>query len=199
MMRRTLNATNSVMLGDCVGLMRGLDAGSVDFILTDPPYLVNYRGRSGRSVRNDDNDRWLQPAFAEMYRVLKDESFCSASTAGTKPISSSPPGAQRAYDLWDTLSFAKHTPHPFASCAISMSKRIFSPKAMPHRPPIRSRMLFSLLAKPAAPDSEAGAGVGAAHSRILQTGRNRPGPILRIGINPRRRPHCGPPLHRHRA
>jgi adenine-specific DNA-methyltransferase len=76
MNRRSFNALNSVMLGDCVSLMRGLDAESVDFILTDPPYLVNYRGRDGRCVRNDDNESWLCPAFAEMYRVLKDESFC---------------------------------------------------------------------------------------------------------------------------
>jgi len=76
MTRPSFNAVNSVLLGDCVGLMRGLDAESVDFILTDPPYLVNYRDRSGRRVRNDDNDQWLVPAFAEMYRILKDESFC---------------------------------------------------------------------------------------------------------------------------
>ena len=75
MTRLSFNAVNSVLLGDCIGLMRGLDAESVDFILTDPPYLVNYRDRSGRRVAGDD-DRWLQPAFAEMYRVLKDESFC---------------------------------------------------------------------------------------------------------------------------
>ena len=73
---RIFNALNTVMLGDCVQLMAGLPSASVDFILTDPPYLVNYRDRSGRTVTNDDNDRWLQPAFAEMYRVLKDESFC---------------------------------------------------------------------------------------------------------------------------
>jgi site-specific DNA-methyltransferase (adenine-specific) len=41
MTRRSFNAVNSVMLGDCIGLMRGLEADSVDFILTDPPYLVN--------------------------------------------------------------------------------------------------------------------------------------------------------------
>ena len=76
MTRPSFNAVNSVILGDCVGLMRGFDAESVDFILTDPPYLVNYRDRSGRRVRNDDNDQWLVPAFAEMYRILKDESFC---------------------------------------------------------------------------------------------------------------------------
>jgi len=76
MTRRSFNAVNSVMLGDCIGLMRGLEADSVDFILTDPPYLVNYRDRSGRRVAGDDNDRWLHPAFTEMYRVLKDDSFC---------------------------------------------------------------------------------------------------------------------------
>jgi len=74
--RRTSNAINSVMLGDCIGLMRGLDAGSVDFILTDPPYLVNYRDRSGRSIAGDGNGCWLRPAYAEMYRVLQDGEFC---------------------------------------------------------------------------------------------------------------------------
>jgi len=76
MTRRTFNAINSVMLGDCIGLMRGLDAGSIDFILTDPPYLVNYRDRSGRTIAGDSNGSWLQPAFAEMYRVLQDGGFC---------------------------------------------------------------------------------------------------------------------------
>jgi adenine-specific DNA-methyltransferase len=76
MTRRCFNAPNAVMHGDCVSLMRGLDAESVDFILTDPPYLVNYRDRSGRRVANDDNDAWLAPAFAEMFRVLKDGSLC---------------------------------------------------------------------------------------------------------------------------
>ncbi|WP_206781683.1 ATPase, T2SS/T4P/T4SS family, partial [Komagataeibacter rhaeticus] len=37
----------------------------------DPPYLVNYQGRDGRKVRNDDNARWLRPAFNQMHRVLK--------------------------------------------------------------------------------------------------------------------------------
>jgi site-specific DNA-methyltransferase (adenine-specific) len=67
---------NTLMLGDCVALMRGMSAESVDFVLTDPPYLVNYRGRDGRTVRNDDNDKWLAPAFAEIFRLLKDGTFC---------------------------------------------------------------------------------------------------------------------------
>jgi len=65
-----------VIHGDCIGVMRRMKAGSVDFILTDPPYLVNYRDRSQRSVANDDNDAWLFPAYEQMHRVLNDRSFC---------------------------------------------------------------------------------------------------------------------------
>jgi DNA modification methylase len=39
-----------IMQGDCIQVMRQMPANSVDFILTDPPYLVNYRDRSGRSI-----------------------------------------------------------------------------------------------------------------------------------------------------
>lgn len=74
---RTLGGyLNRVVQGDCVERMRDMPACSIDFVLTDPPYLVNYRSRDGRRVANDNNDAWLQPAFAEMYRVLKDDSFC---------------------------------------------------------------------------------------------------------------------------
>jgi site-specific DNA-methyltransferase (adenine-specific) len=67
---------NSVIHGDCVEVMRRMPAASVDFILTDPPYLVRYKSRSGQTVCNDDNAAWLEPAFAEMYRVLKPDSLC---------------------------------------------------------------------------------------------------------------------------
>jgi len=56
--------------------MSRLEAESIDFILTDPPYITHYRSRDGRRVANDDNDRWLQPAFAEMFRILKPDAFC---------------------------------------------------------------------------------------------------------------------------
>jgi DNA modification methylase len=45
-------------------------------VLTDPPYICRYRARDGETVANDDNAAWLEPAFREMYRVLKDGSFC---------------------------------------------------------------------------------------------------------------------------
>jgi DNA modification methylase len=63
--------TNSIMRGDCIQVMRQMPANSVDFILTDPPYLVNYRDRSGRSIQNDVNADWLKPAMREACRVLK--------------------------------------------------------------------------------------------------------------------------------
>ncbi|WP_264784235.1 DNA methyltransferase, partial [Gluconacetobacter azotocaptans] len=62
---------NTILNGDSVELMRVMPRNSVDFILTDPPYLVNYQGRDGRKVRNDDNARWLRPAVNQMHRVLK--------------------------------------------------------------------------------------------------------------------------------
>src|SRR3546814_20206155 len=48
----------------------------VDFILTYPPYVTRYRDRQGRKVANDDNGRWLKPAFREMFRTLKDGGYC---------------------------------------------------------------------------------------------------------------------------
>lgn len=67
---------NTVQHGDCITLMQALPARSVDFILTDPPYLVRYRDRSGRSIANDDNGAWLEPAATQMFRVLKNDSLC---------------------------------------------------------------------------------------------------------------------------
>jgi adenine-specific DNA-methyltransferase len=67
---------NTVIHADCTQFLPSLPSESVDFILTDPPYLVSYRPRDGRRVSNDDNDAWLRPAFAEMYRVLAVDGFC---------------------------------------------------------------------------------------------------------------------------
>ena len=62
---------NRILHGDCVPAMHSLLANSIDFILTDPPYLVNYRDRNGRTLQNDRDDNWLKPAMAEAFRVLK--------------------------------------------------------------------------------------------------------------------------------
>jgi adenine-specific DNA-methyltransferase len=67
---------NTIHYGDCLNVLPTLPAGSADFVVTDPPYITRYRDRSGRTVPNDDNDAWLKPAFAQMYRVLARDSFC---------------------------------------------------------------------------------------------------------------------------
>ncbi|MBC3219678.1 DNA methyltransferase [Serratia fonticola] len=63
------------VLGDSVQVMAGFPSNSIDFVLTDPPYLVGYTDRSGRSIANDKNDEWVRPAFREMFRVLKPDSL----------------------------------------------------------------------------------------------------------------------------
>lgn len=64
--------TNRILYGDCIEVMQQISEESIDFILTDPPYLVNFRDRQGRTLQNDTNAKWLRPAMKEAFRVLKD-------------------------------------------------------------------------------------------------------------------------------
>ena len=64
---------DTILHGNCIDVMRRIPAQSVDFILTDPPYLVNYRDRNGRTLQNDRDDNWLKPAMAAAYHVLKQD------------------------------------------------------------------------------------------------------------------------------
>jgi len=66
---------NTILNADCLKALPMLQNESVGFILTDPPYITRYRSRDGRIIPNDDNDAWLKPASAEMYRVLARDSF----------------------------------------------------------------------------------------------------------------------------
>jgi adenine-specific DNA-methyltransferase len=69
----------TVYHGDCRQVLPSLPSASVDFVLTDPPCLVEYQRRwdGDRSGIAGDNDpSWLAPAFSEIWRVLKDDSFC---------------------------------------------------------------------------------------------------------------------------
>lgn len=92
--------SNQILNGDCIEVMQQMPSNSIDFTLTDPPYLVNYRDRSGRSIQNDGNSDWLKPAMREAYRVLKqnrvaimfygwtrvDEFFAAWREAGFTPV-----------------------------------------------------------------------------------------------------------------
>jgi site-specific DNA-methyltransferase (adenine-specific) len=91
---------NTIINGNCIEKLHELPANSVDFILTDPPYLVNYRDRAGRSIQNDAQSDWLLPAMREAYRVLKqdrvavmfygwtrvDAFFTAWKSAGFRPV-----------------------------------------------------------------------------------------------------------------
>jgi site-specific DNA-methyltransferase (adenine-specific) len=90
-------STNTVVRGDCIQMMRTMRGNSVDLIVTDPPYLVNYRSRDGRGYPNDDNDRWLEPAFAEAFRVLRPNRVC-VSLYGW-------PRADRFLAAWRSVGF----------------------------------------------------------------------------------------------
>jgi len=67
---------NTIMQGDATETLKAMPGGAVDLIITDPPYLVNYRDRMGRTIANDDNPDAVLSAFPEMFRVLKDGSYC---------------------------------------------------------------------------------------------------------------------------
>jgi len=65
-----------VLQGDCCQLLDQIEPESFDLCLTDPPYLVNYRDRAGRSLAGDRVGDWLEPAFARVFRALKPNAVC---------------------------------------------------------------------------------------------------------------------------
>ncbi|CAM2198424.1 putative methylase YubD (plasmid) [Paraburkholderia kururiensis] len=65
-----------LILGDCLAVLPTIPSCAIDLVLTDPPYLVNYVDRSGRSIANDVRDDWLLPAFSELQRVMRPDSIC---------------------------------------------------------------------------------------------------------------------------
>jgi adenine-specific DNA-methyltransferase len=67
---------NQVIHGDCLTVMPTILSQSIDLVVADPPYLVNYVPRDRRTVANDANNDWLLPAYSEIYRLLKPNTFC---------------------------------------------------------------------------------------------------------------------------
>ena len=116
-----MTPANTIILGDCVNGMRNLAPASVDFVLTDPPYLVDYQSRDGRKVANDRNGEWLRPAFSQIYRVMKPASFCVSFYGWNRVhLSSWLHGVPPGFGSWDISCFANATPHPLACFAPSM-------------------------------------------------------------------------------
>lgn len=67
---------NRIIQGNSAAVLRRFPEGCIDLVVTDPPYLVSYRDRSGRTLAGDDAPEMVLPCFAELYRVLKDNSLC---------------------------------------------------------------------------------------------------------------------------
>jgi hypothetical protein len=45
---------NRIITGDCIEVMHEMLSASVDCMITDPPYLVNWIDRDGRGYQNDN-------------------------------------------------------------------------------------------------------------------------------------------------
>lgn len=84
---------DTVYLSDCIDGMRLMPDESVDLIVSDPPYLINYATGHRKNkehdfctpIQNDANPELISRYFKECYRVLKQNhafyAFCSAKTA----------------------------------------------------------------------------------------------------------------------
>jgi len=87
---------SSIYNNDCLNVMAKMSDGSVDMIITDPPYGINYKSnkqnydtRQGKTIKKDRNEYFDQIVgdsdvplawLSEAYRILKDNSaiyiFC---------------------------------------------------------------------------------------------------------------------------
>ena len=74
--------------GDCLEIMGGIKDKSVDLIVTDPPYLMDYQSNRRKKedrfdkIKNDKGNYMLiQDYLEECYRIMKDDTaiycFCS--------------------------------------------------------------------------------------------------------------------------
>lgn len=90
----------AIYYADCQAVLPNFEDQSFDFVLTDPPYLVNYQGRwdgEREIIVGDNRDDGLRPTFAEHWRLLNPDSFC-VSFYGS-------PQCDRFVGVWKQLSF----------------------------------------------------------------------------------------------
>lgn len=66
---------NQIIEGDAAEFLKTLPRGAIDLVVTDPPYLVNYRDRTGRGLQNDDKPSAVLPVFVPMARAMKPNSY----------------------------------------------------------------------------------------------------------------------------
>ena len=76
-----------LILGDCLEKMKEIESGSIDMVLTDPPYGMDFQSNRRvvkdkfNKIENDKNVDWLPEFIKECHRVMADNSafycFCS--------------------------------------------------------------------------------------------------------------------------
>ena len=71
-----MNYLNEIICGNALDVLKAVPNGAIDLVVTDPPYGVSYRDRTGRTVRNDDDLAAVLPVFAQLYRAMKPDSYC---------------------------------------------------------------------------------------------------------------------------
>ena len=77
----------NIYCGDCLNYMKKIPSESIDLIVTDPPYLMdfqsNHRKRKYNKIKNDtlQNEKLISEYFEHCYRILKNDTavycFCS--------------------------------------------------------------------------------------------------------------------------
>jgi len=76
---------NQLILGDCLEKMKDIPDGSIDMILTDPPYGINLQPQrltgkfKNTVIKNDDDLKWVDEFSNECFRLTKNICyiFCS--------------------------------------------------------------------------------------------------------------------------
>lgn len=83
------NYIGKIIHDDCLDIMKNLSDKSIDLVLTDPPYLINYKtGRRkdkfhkfNNEILNDDNYNLIKKYIKECWRILKNNAaiymFCN--------------------------------------------------------------------------------------------------------------------------
>lgn len=81
---------NSIIRGDCLEVMKEMEDSSIDLILTDPPYGMDYqsswRTEKFDKISDDNNLDWIPEFLKESYRILKNNThiyiFCNEYSIG---------------------------------------------------------------------------------------------------------------------
>jgi site-specific DNA-methyltransferase (adenine-specific) len=86
--RRNAVGHQTIIQGDCLAELRTLPPGSVDVVVTSPPYNIGvpYRSYEDRRPREDYLD-WLAEIGAELHRVMRDDAsfFLNVGSTNSDP------------------------------------------------------------------------------------------------------------------